>query len=239
MALSDHAILARTNAQLGVFENLCIERKIKYFLLGKSGMWRQPEVQSVVRLANFLLGTKPAEGYLQDKVVPLRPIYSVEASIAVKSIIDRAQLEALYGSEDFSDDENFAIMNLRTLVKIAARFKTLGEFCTHARKAEHASKKSKDAVVLGTIHSAKGLEFQNVYVIGVQEGIIPHEKNSDPDEEKRVFYVAISRPAKYLRISFCGAPSPYIKPDLTPEIVAQMRGQAQKVEVLEAQLQLL
>ncbi len=53
-----------------------------------------------------------------------------------------------------------------------------------------------------TIHSAKGLEFRNVYIVGVEERLFPSEMSSfslkDLEEERRLFYVAITRAEKNL-----------------------------------------
>ncbi|KIR02114.1 putative ATP-dependent DNA helicase YjcD [Lachnospiraceae bacterium TWA4] len=63
--------------------------------------------------------------------------------------------------------------------------------------------KDMDGVILSTMHSAKGLEFPYVYVIDVNEGTIPHEKSSSPEdmeEERRLFYVAMTRAKKQLYV---------------------------------------
>jgi len=66
--------------------------------------------------------------------------------------------------------------------------------------------KEKDAVVLSTLHSSKGLEWKNVYLIDIKNGIFPNNKNiesSDPtdiEEERRLCYVGITRAKKKLRI---------------------------------------
>ncbi|KDR96039.1 DNA helicase-2 / ATP-dependent DNA helicase PcrA [Peptoclostridium litorale DSM 5388] len=60
---------------------------------------------------------------------------------------------------------------------------------------EQRKKKIENSVTLTTMHGAKGLEFQNVYVIGAVEGISPHEKSVEEgmEEERRLFYVALTR----------------------------------------------
>lgn len=64
---------------------------------------------------------------------------------------------------------------------------------------------SDDAVVLMTMHSAKGLEFPNVFIIGMEEGVFPHSRafqdNEELEEERRLAYVGITRAEKQLFLS--------------------------------------
>lgn len=63
-----------------------------------------------------------------------------------------------------------------------------------------------DTVKLSTLHAAKGLEFGHVFLIGVEEGIMPHRESIDNDkieEERRLMYVGITRAQKSLNISWC------------------------------------
>ncbi|MGL4347516.1 MAG: ATP-dependent helicase [Chitinophagaceae bacterium] len=68
-------------------------------------------------------------------------------------------------------------------------------------------KENADSVKLMTIHAAKGLEFENVFIVGVEEGVFPNIirilDKEDLEEERRLFYVSITRAKKNLFISFC------------------------------------
>jgi len=67
---------------------------------------------------------------------------------------------------------------------------------------------SSDCVRLMTLHAAKGLEFENVFIVGVEEGLLPHERSSaaeseeDLEEERRLFFVGITRAIARLHISY-------------------------------------
>ena len=64
------------------------------------------------------------------------------------------------------------------------------------------------AVTLATFHGAKGLEFDNVYLIDANEGIIPYKKavlDKDIEEERRLFYVGMTRAKNALRVCYASA----------------------------------
>ena len=105
---------------------------------------------------------------------------------------------------------------LNELESSSTNFTTIHEYLEHIEKVkseivESRNNKNAEGVILTTMHSAKGLEFPYVYIIGTNEGTIPHEKSCDIDdetkrkeaveEERRLLYVGITRAQDELYIS--------------------------------------
>ncbi len=84
----------------------------------------------------------------------------------------------------------------------------LAAFLTHAslEAGDNQAQAGAEAIQLMTVHSAKGLEFDAVFITGIEEGLFPHEQSlSDADgveEERRLMYVAITRARRRLYLSF-------------------------------------
>jgi DNA helicase-2/ATP-dependent DNA helicase PcrA len=100
------------------------------------------------------------------------------------------------------------------LKESAKKYEKHEEFLTHIDdfnlelKNQKVVKKNnfekKDAITLTTMHGAKGLEFDAVFIASVVEGVIPHEKSKTPaeiEEERRLFYVGVTRAKQYIYIS--------------------------------------
>jgi DNA helicase-2/ATP-dependent DNA helicase PcrA len=107
--------------------------------------------------------------------------------------------------------------NLLELIGSASEFVQVDEFLERvALVADTDQINSDNHVTLMTLHAAKGLEWDRVFLIGVSDGILPLENNSTTgdqasiDEERRLFYVGITRAKSDLRLSYRGKASRFL-----------------------------
>ncbi|MGE5540826.1 MAG: ATP-dependent helicase [Bacillota bacterium] len=136
-------------------------------------------------------------------------------SVFVRRVIELSGLEATLSRGGEDDQERLG--NAKELATLASRYDALpGEEGINAFLAETAlagdqdemdrpqqDEKSKKGVTLMTVHAAKGLEFETVFVTGLEEGLFPHEgmgedEERDEEEERRLFYVAMTRAKREL-----------------------------------------
>jgi DNA helicase-2/ATP-dependent DNA helicase PcrA len=145
----------------------------------------------------------------------------------VEAVIGRSGLVAYYRAEKEGLER---VENLEELVNAAAAFvaeegyardaagtqadgaealpSPLAAFLSHAslEAGENQAAEGQDALQLMTVHAAKGLEFQAVFITGLEEGLFPHENSMQEldglEEERRLMYVAITRARRRLYLSF-------------------------------------
>jgi DNA helicase II / ATP-dependent DNA helicase PcrA len=215
--LADSAVLFRTNAQSRVFEEVLMERGIPYVLVGGVKFYERKEIKDVLSYVRFAynqrdkvsLGRIEKLGkrrlatflsYLQTADLEQKPHLILDQILSASSYLDRFDV---HDPEDQSRIENVA-----ELKSVASNFTDLGSLLENIALAEQDSRKrdQSDAAVLMTLHASKGLEFDQVFVAGLEEGIFPHSRslNSKPDleEERRLCYVGMTRARKKLFLSY-------------------------------------
>ncbi|WP_367872414.1 ATP-dependent helicase [Luteolibacter sp. Populi] len=98
---------------------------------------------------------------------------------------------------------------VKELAKAAGRGKSLRKFLDDSALAsdrEDDDLEKKSGATLITLHASKGLEFPSVFLVGLEEGVLPHQRSvteGTKDEERRLFYVGITRAQQKLTITYC------------------------------------
>ncbi|MBZ9858144.1 ATP-dependent helicase [Mesorhizobium sp. CA12] len=110
---------------------------------------------------------------------------------------------------DRSADSPGRLENLKELIRSMEEYESLRSFLEHVALVMEAEQgESQDAVSIMTLHSAKGLEFETVFLPGWEEGLFPHQRALDEggrsglEEERRLAYVGLTRAKKNLHIWF-------------------------------------
>jgi DNA helicase-2/ATP-dependent DNA helicase PcrA len=131
------------------------------------------------------------------------------SDIVKAAILDTGYENALKGEK--TDEAEARLENLQELVNAAVDYDEQGieglrEFIDHSALVSDADQYKQDAVVtLMTAHSAKGLEFPLVFIVGLEDGLFPHSRSAtDPaelEEERRLCYVAMTRAERFLYVT--------------------------------------
>lgn len=126
-----------------------------------------------------------------------------EKGLSIDNLIDNIRkvfkineyIESEYPTEEARNDRFESIENIKKFIK-GNNLQSFIDYAMQTNKRKH----NKSAIQLMTIHGSKGLEFDNVFLIGAEDGKFPSSK-SDINEEARLMYVACTRPRNFLHIS--------------------------------------
>ena len=136
-------------------------------------------------------------------------------SETIKYIMARSGIEGMY-REEKTEEALERLENLRELVTLSTRYnemppleaveQLLESAALQSDQDEIKDKEELNAVRLMTVHAAKGLEFAYVFISGLEEGLFPHERlddgKTDKEEERRLFYVALTRAEKKIFLTY-------------------------------------
>jgi DNA helicase-2/ATP-dependent DNA helicase PcrA len=137
------------------------------------------------------------------------PALGLPLNQALETILHSSGYIETLQKED-TEEANERLLNLEELVNVATEYATrpdaLQEFLDTAALYSDTDEYDEDApVLLMTLHNAKGLEFPVVFMIGCEEGLLPHSLSVDPDEieeERRLCYVGLTRAQKKAYLTF-------------------------------------
>jgi len=158
-------------------------------------------------------------------------------TIDYKSEIERLNPEAGDAEKRWLAVEE--LVNAAALYEQRTESPTLEGFLEEAALSDRDSlneseKPAQDAVTLMTLHSAKGLEFPHVFLVGMEEGILPHQRSvlegRGVDEERRLCYVGVTRAQETLTLTFTRARMKWGKPrpSIPSRFLMEMRGETER-----------
>lgn len=196
---------------------IAFERSVKYPLRGIGGKTIQKIVnfakeegidciESISKLVGGGTIKGKAAGSLLEYINIVDGVVGDDIADCIEHIMKSVNVDELYKDEDDSD----RLDNVNELLAAAIESDDEGikkdEFLSNAQLMGSVDDKSKDdSVSLTTIHSAKGLEFDYVFIIGMEDGVFPSQRSlgtqEDLEEERRLCYVGATRAKKKLVLS--------------------------------------
>jgi len=200
--LKEIAVLFRINAQSETIEEALAEQQIPYVMRGAERFFERPEVkQAVTLLRGAARGGSAATG---DLVADTRSVLSSMGwadDPPAASGVQRDRWESLQ-----------AVITVAADVAAATGRHGLAELVAELdRRAQVQHMPVAEGVTLATLHSAKGLEWDAVFLAGMHEGAVPIVYATTPaavEEERRLFYVGLTRARTTLAISWSRARTP-------------------------------
>ncbi len=204
----DIAVLYRTNSQGDAHEEALTRAGIPYVRSGEKPLTGQYPVDVVMRYLQSQFF--PENRLYMDKYLELMQKYQLETDTlsnaipAGKDIIRVIDDIVSMHNFDLSSDESMRIIaRLKETVRENSGFTSIADLLSLERGIDNSILRG-DRVALMSIHAAKGLEWPIVFITGCEDKIIPLKifGDSDEDEEKRLFYVGITRARNRLILSF-------------------------------------
>lgn len=236
----DMAVLFRINAQSPPIEQALADRNIPYLVRGGERFYERPEVRQTLltlrTVARAMTGTEQGSAVEQVKDVLITLGWTQQPPEGAGALRERWESLAalLTVAEDLQAEADVAAAagegsaEPLTLAAVSAELD---------RRAETQHVPTAQGVTVSTLHSAKGLEWDAVALLGIHEGSLPFVLATSPEqisEEQRLLYVGVTRARRLLRVSWSRTrngnghvrtPSRFLQPVLPDSLRAPANGQ--------------
>jgi len=217
---ADFAILYRTNAQSRTLEEAFLHAGLPYRLVGGTRFYDRKEIKDCLAYLKYWtnpqdkvafkrieqIGKRRAEKFLKFKEKQAPSLSTLK--LLDKILQTTAYLE-LFDSQ--SETDLAKLENIKELRSVATQHPDLNNFLENVALVEQENGVDRvdqvnQGVTLMTAHAAKGTEFPIVFVVGLEEGLFPHSRSllekDKIEEERRLFYVAMTRAKSRLFLSY-------------------------------------
>lgn len=219
------AVLYRTNAQSRPLEESFIRNGLAYVLIGGVKFYDRAEVKDVLSLVRVFYNPKDTISWQRiEKNFGKRRKAAVadfieentgnhwKTDTLLRKIMFASRYLEKYNPKE--EDDYRRLENIKELASVAKQFPDVGQFLENVALVQQeyfAQEKEKGdvldhAIRLMTLHSSKGLEFETIFLVGLEEGLLPHSRSLDEsnqlEEERRLCYVGMTRAKKNLVLSY-------------------------------------
>ncbi|QQG43699.1 MAG: UvrD-helicase domain-containing protein [Candidatus Daviesbacteria bacterium] len=221
--LSDYAVLYRTNAQSRSLEEQFLKAGVPYKLVGGVSFYQRKEIKDVLAYLRLLqnpndsVSIKRAEkvgkgrlGKLMELCTEVSPALERYSTLELLDLVLQKTGYLTY-LDDGTQEGKGRVENVKELRSVAEEFPSLVDFLENVALVENGylpnqRKETQDSVTLMTLHSAKGLEFSIVFMVGMEEGLFPHSRamlnTAELEEERRLCYVGMTRAKEKLYLTY-------------------------------------
>jgi len=226
-ALGEIAVLYRTNAQSRALEQALIQNKIPYEIYGGLKFYARKEIKDLVAGIRYAYNPKDEASIerldknltkAKSKII-FEKLPELTKELTLVQIISYFMESTNYTEYLVKNFKNPSerMENVNELINFASQYSDPYKFLEDVglmSASDGKPKLLKNSVKLITVHAAKGLEFNNIFLAGCNEGLLPHAQsffnNDEIEEERRLMYVAMTRARKKLFISFYNLPSRFL-----------------------------
>ena len=204
---SEIAVLFRVNAQSETYEKALVEAEVPYVVRGAERFFERPEVRQAMIALRSAVRSTPGETPLVQAVVDALSATGWAPDAAPAGGAQRERWEALAALVTLAEEyaRRPALLPLGEAGAVQ-RDVSLAAFCEElARRAEQQHAPTVEGVTLASLHSAKGLEWDAVFLVGLADGTLPTMYAKTPEqleEERRLLYVGVTRARQWLWLSY-------------------------------------
>ncbi len=203
-SLSDFVVLCRIKSQMKNLEKALKDHSIPYQKIGTETLFNKEPVKSIIEIISFL--RNPKQAFLKEKLsqkIKINEIEFLKNKISAESVKDIIQsiIEKYFQKENDKEE-------IKKLLAFSENFRSnINEFLKNISLGTEIDtfQPELEKVALMTLHAAKGLEFQCVFIVGCEDGLLPYSlfesQKTDIEEERRLLYVGMTRAKKYLYLT--------------------------------------
>lgn len=227
--LNEIAILYRTNAQSRAFEEALLQSGIPYQLIGGTKFYERKEIKDVLAYLRYAINSfdlvsfqriqklgkrrfEKFKGWVEKQSKDSVQLHQQNPAALLKDILDVTNYLDKYKRKTEENLDRLA--NIEELLSVAVQFESASQFLENIALIQdnefadgREASKDQNRVSLMSLHSAKGLEFEIVFLAGMEDGLLPHARSftdkEQMEEERRLCYVGITRAKSKLYLTYC------------------------------------